>query len=154
MSLNQNQFVEIPIKGQIDLNFNNMLLSCIVDSTAAADLVPGQAVVMVDSAGGVPKVKEIAANSDDIFGFVAYTQKDQSFPVGAKVEICFFRGAVMIMEALSAISRNAQLAVVISGNKVAEIDSGQTIIGRALDSAAADGDLIRVLIDLPGVQAD
>jgi len=108
----------------------------------------------VDSAGGVPKVKEIAANSDDIFGFVAYTQKDQSFPVGAKVEICFFRGAVMIMEALSAISRNAQLAVVISGNKVAEIDSGQTIIGRALDSAAADGDLIRVLIDLPGVQAD
>jgi hypothetical protein len=49
------------------------------------------------------------------------------------------------MEASAAIARGADLEIVPTGNKVVTQSTG-TSIGRALDQAAADGDLIRVLV--------
>ena len=49
------------------------------------------------------------------------------------------------MEASAAIARGATLEIEPSGEKVVTRTTG-TVIGRALDKASADGDLIRVLI--------
>jgi hypothetical protein len=51
----------------------------------------------------------------------------------------------MFMEASAAIARGADLEIVPTGVKVVTKTTG-TSIGRALDKATADGDLIRVLI--------
>jgi hypothetical protein len=153
MSLQQNQFNQSPVQGMLDLRFNAQTISCEIDSTSNGGLVPGQAVKMVDSAGGVPKVVECDADSNDVFGFINYDLKSQSFAAGDMVEISAMRDNVMYMTASAAISRNAKVAIVVSGSKIVTASSGKMIVGRALDKASADGDLIRVIIDLPGALA-
>lgn len=145
-----NQFAQTPEKGMMDLRFNPGVISAQVDSSAVGSLVPGQAVKMVDSAGGVPKVLSCSADTDDVFGFVNYSIKDQSFGADAKLEISSMRDNVMYMEAAAAIARNAKVMIVVAGQKVATATSGKTVVGRALDKATAAGQLIRVIIDLPG----
>lgn len=153
MSLTQNQFSQIPVQGQLDLGRNYETIACQVDTTTGGSLVPGQAVKMYDSAGGVPKVVECAADTDDVFGFLNYDLKNATFGSGDPVEVSQFRGNVMYMTASAAIARNAQVMIVVASKKVATATSGKRIIGRALDKATADGDVIRVEIDLPGALA-
>lgn len=155
MTISQNQFAMAPIQGQLTLQLNTNVIPCQVDSSQVADLVPGQAVKMVDSSGGVPKVIAVASDADDVFGFVDYSIKDASYPAGARVEISAYQDNVMYMTAGAAIARNGQVAVVVASKKVipAVAASGKRIVGRALDKATADGDLIRVVIMLPGALA-
>lgn len=153
MALNQNQFSLIPIQGNVDLMLNGNTIGAQIDSSSAGSLVPGQALKMVDSAGGVPKLVEVAADTDDVFAFINYDYKHASFAAGDRMEVSAMRGNVMYMTASAAIARNALVMVVVSSKKVATATTGKTVIGRALDKAAADGDLIRVIIDLPGVAA-
>ncbi len=151
MSQSLNQLVQAPIQGELDLQVDMSTMSCQVASGEPTALIPGQAVKMVDDLGGVPKVTAVAADADDIFGFINYSTKDKSFPALAKVEISFFRGNVMYMTSSAAIARNAKVMVVVSGSKVATRASTGICIGRAIDKATAANQLIRVLIDLPGV---
>lgn len=152
-TLNQNQFKPTPIQGQLDLMFNPNTISGQVYASEATALVPGQAVKIVDSDSGVPTVTTCTADTDDVFGFVNYNLKNPTFPAGTVLEISNFRGNVMYMTASAAISKNAKVMIVVASQKVATATSGKTIIGRALDKASADGDLIRVEIDLPGTAA-
>lgn len=154
MSLNINQFAQTPIKGQLDLSVGiRSVISCQVDSSSAGGLVPGQAVKIVDTKGGIPNIVECSAASDDVFGFITYGIKDKQHAAGDKCEIAFFRGSVMMMESSAAISANASVSIVVSGQKVAPSASGDMIVGRALDKASASGEFIRVMIDLPGALA-
>lgn len=151
MALNQNQLTEQIIQGSVTQALDYSTLSCSVSSSESTPLVAGQAVKIVDSVGGVPKVTAVTADADDVFGFVNYNAKDISFKAGAAVGISFFRGNVMWMTSSAAIARNAKVMVVVSGQKVATRASTGVCIGRALDKATAADQLIRVLIDLPGV---
>lgn len=148
-----NQFAQGPVKGQLDPRLNLSTISCEVYASESVALLPGQAVKMVDSAGGVPKVTTCTVDEDDVFGFVNYSIKDSDFGAGDPVEVSIGVGNIMYMEASAAIARNAKVMIVPSGQKVATATSTNTIIGRALDKAAADGDLIRVAIYLPGITA-
>lgn len=145
-----NQFAQSGQKGLLDLKFNPSVLSVEIDVTSAGGLLPGQAVKMVDSAGGIPKVVECADDSDDVFGFIAYNIRSLKFDAYDKVEVVFGRMSVMYMEAAAAIPRNGKVMIVITGQKVATATVGNTIIGRALDKATAAGQLVRVMVDLPG----
>lgn len=153
MTLNINQFKQSPVKGEMDLQLNPTIIAGQLDVTSAGNLLPGTAVKMVDSAGGVPKFVEISAATDDVYGFLVYDIKKQNFDAYDAVQVACMRNSVMYMEASAAIARNAQVMPVVSGWKVATATSSQRIIGRAFDKAAADGDLIRVTIDLPGATA-
>ena len=150
MALNQNQFTQSVIQGQPDLKFSNQSISGQIDSTSNGDLVAGQSVKMVDSAGGIPKFVECAADSDDVFGFINYDYKKATFGVADKVEVSCMRGNVMYMTASAAIARNAKVSVVIASKKIVTSTGAMKVIGRTLDKASADGSLVRVLIDLPG----
>lgn len=153
MSLSINQFAMSPVQGQMDLRFNPGVISGQIDTTSAGSLIPGQPVKMVDSAGGVPKFVECAADTDDVYGFITYDIKSQLFNAGDRVEVAAMRDNVMYMTASAAIARNAKVMIVVSGSKVATATTGKTIVGRALDKASLNGDLIRVTIDLPGTAA-
>ncbi len=153
MSQLQNQFAQTPEQGQLDLMVGGNVVSCQVDAGQATALVAGQAVKMVDSAGGIPKVIACAADEDDVFGFVIYDIRRSSFPALSKIEVAFFRGSVMYMTAGAAIPRNGQVMIVPGTIKVVTVTATNRIVGRAYDKAAADGDLIRVVIDLPGALA-
>lgn len=154
---NMNAFGMSVAKGQIDLRHGGgEPVSCAIDVTSTlgvdggAGLVPGQAVKLVNSAGGIPKVIECAADADDIFGFIVYDVKSSKFLRGDRCEVMGMRNGVMYMEASAAIARGAEVAIVVTGNKVVTAASGDRIVGRAFDAATAAGQMIRVTIDLPG----
>lgn len=148
-----NQFTQAPVQGDMDLRFNASIISGFIAASSGSGLVAGQSVKMVDDASGVPSFVECADDSDDVYGFIVFDIKSKTFDAGDMCEVAAMRNNVMWMTASAAIARNAKVMVVIASKKVATATSGNTIIGRALDKAAADGDLIRVTIDLPGALA-
>lgn len=150
MAQDPNQFGQSVEKGLVDLKMGGNVISVEVGT---GPLVAGQCVTIVDSAGGVPKVIALAADTGDSFGVMPYDLRRATFETGERVDIPFFKGSVVYMEASAAIARGAKVMAVVSGSKVATATTGKMIIGRALDKAAANADLIRVLLDLPGTLA-
>lgn len=133
-------------KGMLDLAINWNLFDCRIDPASVADFsdANGFAVKIVGVAGKSIMIDLATAAADDIFGFLPYEVKTNSYAAGDFVRVASFFG-VMKMEASAAIARGADLEIVPTGNKVVT-KAGGTSIGRSLDIAAADGDLIRVLI--------
>lgn len=144
MTQQLNQFAQTPEKGQLTLDPNWNTLNCVVSANQATPLAPAQAVLIEDATGAAIPVTDIAAVGDAIFGFVTYNTRTDTYNALDSVKIAR-KGDVMLMEASAAIARGADVEVVIAGNKVATRTAG-TIVGKALDKAAADGDLIRVEI--------
>jgi uncharacterized membrane protein len=137
-----NAFEQGKEKGQLDMKFNNNTFSCRTDSA----LVAGQAVKLVDALGGVPNVTAVAADTDEVFGYVTYAIRKSSFVIGDIVEISL-TGNVMYMVAGAAIAANADIMYVQASGKVITATGVTKIIsGRALDKAAADGSIFRVYI--------
>ena len=122
---------------------------CRVSTTESAALVAGQAVKLVDTAGADIIVTAVTAAGDSVFGFVPYGYTKEEYAAGDTIKIST-QGNTMLLEASAAVARGASVEVVPTGAKVATASSG-TVVGVALDKAAADGDLIRVAITSIGL---
>jgi hypothetical protein len=148
-TLNPNQFAQTQYLGVIDLRFDGDTVSCQVASTQATALYPGQAVMLVDSADGIPKVIAVTADTDEVFGFINFDIKSVTFPAGTDCEVSL-AGNVIYLYATAAVARGAQLMVDVStvgGVKTAT--GGGTYVGWAYDKATAAGQLIRVFVKTP-----
>jgi len=139
MTQNVNQFGMSLEKGVLALSKEN-LFDFQIDSSSVATIPSGSAVKQTGS-----NICDLAtAASDSIFGFVLYESRKSSFVAKDFVRVAS-TGTTIMMEASAAILIDADLEIVPTGEKVATKSAG-TSIGTALDAAAADGDLIRVLI--------
>lgn len=143
-----NQFIQSVEKGVMDSRFNTGVMSCIVKSDESVALVPGQAVKLADVAGGAPIVTLVTADTDDVFGFVSYNFKKNSFAASESLEIAVLDGNIIYLEASAAIARGASVMYVVTGQKIALATSGKTVLGKALDKASTNGDLVRVYLGL------
>lgn len=144
---NPNQFAQTNIKGKLDLMFNTGVLSGKIADAETGTLLPGTALKLADVASKIPSFLEAAA-TDEIFGFLIYNNKDQNFEAGQRCEVAFSE-SVMLMEAGAAIVPGAKVEIVATGNKVITYAGTNSKVGICLDKAAADGDLVRVLIKTP-----
>ena len=140
-----NQFAQSVEKGQVDLKMSIGTISCQVYASESTALVPGQAVKLIDSTGGVPKVTAVTADTDAIFGFVNFTFKNATFPALAAVEISI-ENNVLYLESSAAIARGAKVMYVVTGQKVATGTNGKTLVGYAFDKATASGQFIRIFL--------
>ena len=139
-----NQFLQTNEKGALDLAKNENLFDCRIDPASIATLNGGAPLKIVDVAGERIVVDLATLAADDIFGFLPLETKTNEFTAGNLIRCASFM-SVMVMEASAAIARGADLEILPAGVKVVTKAAG-TSIGRALGKAAADGDLIRVLI--------
>ena len=112
-----NQFKQSVTKGQLDLVFANMILPCQVGAAQATALVAGQAVKLVTTEGGVPKIIAVANDTDKIFGYVAYNIKQAEFKALEHIEIAFGSTSVIYLEASAAIPRGSNIMNVVAGEK-------------------------------------
>lgn len=152
-SMNPNQFAQKSLLGMLDQMMNYNTVPVEVDSSESGEIFAGMAVKIVDSKGGVPKVVKCSADSDEVFGFVNYSIKDQKFTAGMRMEVSQ-AGNVMYLYATTAIARGARVTLnVVSPGGVAELvgSSGDRIVGFAFDKGAV-GDLIRVKLLNPSFQ--
>lgn len=156
MGLLQNQFTQLPVLGQLDLRLNIMSIQAQVDSSVVTPLIAGQPVKIMAGTpqGGLPRIVACTSASDPVYGFVNYDPKINSYSALQPCSISFFKGNVMYMTAAAAFDRNVNLEIVPGtiGN-VQTATTGHTIVGTSLDVAVNVGDLVRVLINLPGAAA-
>lgn len=148
---NINSFAQSNILGAVDQAFNYNTRAVQIDTSSAGGLKPGQAVKIVDNGGGVPKVVECSANSDNVFGFINYNFKNVVFNAGDRCEISQ-KGNVLYLTAVGAISRGVQVQLDLSyigGVKTKTGSSGACVVGYAYDNATLAGQLLRVTVDVP-----
>lgn len=151
-SLDQNSFAQGPFLGQADQQFNYNTKSAMIDPSTGGNLVSGQAVKIVASAGTrVPSVVECSADSDECCGFICFTAKNQIYNALDKCEIAQ-KGNVIYLYATGLITRFAQVTLdVTTKGGVGQLvgSSGANIVGFAYDGAPAGGGLIRVEVSVP-----
>lgn len=146
----QNQFEQSTVLGQVALSVPQGTKAAQIDSSESGTLVAGQAVKVVDSAGGVPKVVACSADSDQVFGFINYDVKSQGFVAGQLCEISQ-AGNCIWLQATGAIARGAQVTLdttMVGGVAQLVGSSGDRIVGYAYDKASV-GQLIRVVLNVP-----
>lgn len=136
-------------KGMLDLAINWNLFDCRIDPNSVADFSDANAFAfkIVDVVGKSIIVDLATDATDKIYGFLPYEVRKNTYAAGDFIRLAR-SFAVMKMEASAAIARGATLEIVPTGNKVVTKTTG-SIVGMALDKATADGDLIRVEINIP-----
>lgn len=141
-----NQFAQTKEKGMLDLPFNANTIQCKLSGSAVA----GQAVKLVDVAYKIPVV-EVADDTDLVFGFINLSLKKAPAD-GDMVEISL-PGNVMYMIAGAAFAPGTELMHVVSTGKViTATGTTKCISGWAMDKAAADADVVRVMIGAYGTK--
>lgn len=157
-TLSQNQFALQSIAGMVDELYNYNTVPVMIDVSQASPMYAGQAVKIVDSAGGVPKVVACTANTDQVLGFLNFDVKTVQFLAGMPAEISM-AGNVMYLYATAAVARGVQVSLDIYGAANASLggvkvgSTGDCIVGWAFDKAVNPGDLIRVFIKTPSFLA-
>lgn len=139
-TLNINQQDILPIPGELDIQtMQNGYFTAIVDSSQATALKPGQPVKLLSSNTG-PMPKVVAAGQNDVaHGLVAYVVKDAQFVAGDKVEIVFFGGNVIWLQATAvAILPGTQLENDAT-TLLVQAYSSNKVRGYALDYFPASG---------------
>lgn len=147
----QNQFAQAPFLGMVDLKVGpTNVVAAEIDTSESGTLYAGQAVKIVDSANGIPKVIACTEIDDVVFGWITYDIKDKKYVAGSVCEIAQ-DGTCIFLYAAGAIARGVQVGINpdVPGSVVA-ISGGSKIAGFSFDKAAAYGDLIRVVVNAPG----
>lgn len=139
-TLNINQEKLVPVPGEIDIHtMESGLITVMVDSTQATALKAGSFVKFVTTNTG-PYPKVVAAGQNDVaHGVIPYVVKNAQFVAGDKMEIMFWGGNVIWMQATAvAITPGTQVESDATGLLV-QASSGNKIRGLALDYFPASG---------------
>lgn len=153
MSQNPNQFQQAPIPGQLDLQVAaEGLLSGQLAASVSGSLVAGTP-VKLDSTNTGPVPKFVLADDDDAVVFhIIYQDKQASFAAGDPVTVAGLAGPVIWGVADDAIVPGETLEQANTTFKYAPINTHKAR-GIALDPAAADGDLFRLILMPPAALA-
>lgn len=150
MTQNLNQFSQSAERGQIPLlGAEGFVVSAIVDSTSAT-INAGDAVEIITTSKGIPKVKKLANATNAVFGFAIYNPVKNANVAGDRIEV-MITGGVMYMIASEVINAGVEVEYNITTGKIAPyvVDSGitpNTIVGKTIDYASGNNILTRVYI--------
>ena len=148
MTLSLNQFAMTTLAGT-KVSGDNVQTVEFYDASASATITSGEMVILSANTtlGHVTKVQKGAGLTSAYFGVVLTNPLCASYAVGDKMEIACL-GVIVMMTASTVISSGAYLQYDYSAGKVATRAGSNTIVGQAMDSATADGDLIRMFVAL------
>jgi len=156
MAISSNAVSQETAKGKLELTPNMCTFSAKVTAGSNVTLEPGMAVELdSSSSGSVLTVKP--ASSGLIFGFIPLVHKNNAIGLTSTtadfIEVAS-KHCVMTMETEEAISRGDYVKYNATYVTVEEADTAtDAIVGIALDTASAKGDLIRVFILAPNAPA-
>lgn len=148
-TLSQNQFAQTPFVGVVDLSIGSTnVIACQIDVSAGTNVyTPGQFVkIVANTSGGLPKVIGCSAKNDHAFGAIRFNVKDINYGAGQNCEVAMF-GTVIWLYATGAITQFAEVCLDTTSNAgVQATGNTATIVGTAIDGAAAAATLIRVML--------
>ncbi len=146
-NLNINQFAQVPIRGQQDLQISQTgSLSCIVSPNQATALKAGDYVKIdanVTTAGNFPNVIAAANSVVGLVFVVIHSVQHDSYVAGDVIQCApLINGPVLFLTAAATIAPGA--AVEDSGSSTVQTLSGGKLRGYALDPGVT-AQLVRVL---------
>lgn len=156
MAIDLNQFApNTPVAGLYVYMANlPQLHNPIISANQSTALTYG-AVVTLDSSvsnADAPVVKQ-AAVTDNIFGVISYNPVKASWVAGERVAIARANDIVW-MPAAGAIAQGAVLYFNSSNKVTSTATAGNSIIGKAITSAAAEGDFVQVELGFATTSAE
>lgn len=152
LALNQNQFAQVPIIGQVtQLPNANVIPAQILPASPATVITAGTAVKLVTGAGAQIQVEICTSVTDGpVFGFICYNMRKNTYAPGDTVEIACVN-SIMLMKASAAIARGANVSATPPGATddpvVTTSVATNFVAGQALDRATAASQLIRVMVN-------
>lgn len=145
-NISLNQFApNVPVPGLYVYMANlPQLHNVIVSSTQETALMAG-AVVTLDATATTPNapVAKQAAVTDNIFGVVTHNPITNQFEAGERIAIARANDIVW-MPAAAAIAEGAVLYFTADNQVTSTATAGNSIIGKAITPASAQGDLVQV----------
>lgn len=150
MALYPNQFALTTEVGR-KIHGEAVITAEFYSATGTDTIAAGEFVTISSTTNGqVTKVAKGSALTSAYVGMVLSDPLKETFAVGDKVTVALL-GVVALAKASAAITAGAALQYAYSTGKVATNASvgTNTTVGIALENAAADGDLLRVLINTP-----
>lgn len=156
MAISLNQFApNEPVAGLYVYQANlPQLHNNIISANQETALTYG-AVVTLDSAvsnADAPVIKQ-AAVTDAIFGIITFTPVKAQFVAGERVAIARANDIIW-MPAAGAIAQGATLYFDSTNKVTSTATAGNSIIGKAITSAAAAGDYVQVELDFATTAAE
>lgn len=148
MAQTLNQFEQSAERGQLAmLNGSSNAVSAMIDSSVESELKAGDAVKLVSTSKGFPKVAPVTAeDSAAAFFFILFNPvRNAGIKAGDRVEL-LYTGGFMYMRAGGAINAGARVAYDTATGNIKEYASGDRPCGLAMDAAGAEGDLVRVFV--------
>jgi len=149
MTLGMNQFGMEIVTG---VKQSGPVLECEFYSATGTDTIaPGEFVILASTVAPlVTKVAKGAGLTSKYFGVVLTNPLKSAYAVGEKLQVAIF-GAIVICKASAAITCGAWLQYAHDTYKVATQVGSNTIVGIALENAAGDAALLRVLVHISSI---
>lgn len=148
-NLNINQFNQVPIRGQLDLQISKSGVISGQVSVNETNVLLAGCKLKLDDANTGPMPQFLLADDDEAaIGNLVFDVKKASPVAGDAIEVAFFGGPVMWMTAAAAIVPGALVenAASTAASKV-QTKASNKQSGVALDPASGDGVLLRVIIN-------
>ena len=144
--LNTNQFSQVAIRGERDLQIQNSgVITGKISASQATALNPGDYVKLDTASGSVPSFIA-AAVGDDAIGPIVYDAKRSEFNAGDVVSVAYHGGPVLFLEASGTIAAGAKIED--AGSGAVQTITSNPLRGIALDPAT-NGLLLRVITRNP-----
>lgn len=144
MSISLNQFApNTPVPGLYVYMANLPQLHNVI--LAASQTVSAGAIVTLDATAtnaNAPVAKQ-AAVTDAVFGVVTYNPTKNTFTAGDRIAIAR-ENDIVWLTAAGAVAEGADLYFTSANKVTSTATAGNSIVGKALTPASADGDLIQV----------
>ena len=135
MTQNINQFAQSAERGQVALlNADSFTLDAVIDQSETGALAAGDAVKIVSTSTKIPHVVKATAETDDIFGYIAYNPvRNAGLVAGDRITVAI-TGAIIYLLAGGAISAGNKL--MIQGDNVVAFSDAVKAYGTLTASGA------------------
>jgi len=148
MAQQLNQFTQTAERGQVAYkNGNSNVMSAMVDSGVSGTLRAGDAVRLVGTSKGLPKVAPLEANDTAaaVMFIVNNYVRSEGIKAGDRIEV-MYTGGFMRMRADGAIAAGARVAYDTGTGNVSQYEGTGRVIGVSIEAASAEGDIISVYV--------
>lgn len=144
-NININQFAQVPVRGQLDLQIaKSGIIQGVVSASQATALKAGDAVKLDTSSGVIPSFIA-AATSDIAIGNVVFDEKKAAPVAGDVIQVALQSGAAVVMWCAAG-------ATIVAGASVEDLTAAtmQTLASGKMRGVALDpgtsGQLFRVIL--------
>lgn len=152
LALNQNQFAQTPVLGQVSQLPNPNIFPAQIDPADTATVITAGTAVKLSNVAGTQIVVLVCAAVTDgpVFGVIVYNMRKNTYAAGDTVEVAGVN-SVITLKSSAAIARGANVSQTApsAGNDPLITTSVVTnyVLGQALEKASGANQLIRVLVN-------